>query len=140
MLWECCSRLMPVACGLAGLDGNLRVVGWGCWSQGRVCCPSTCMGSGATLRYPSCQPACLCCPCNLAATLDLHFLTVMGCRVVLRAWLLHLKRSALAGHALAPGTPIRIVTGTHFYGVPRMRGACVPCNWQALSAPLHAVV
>ncbi len=48
-----------------------------------------------------------------AATLDLHFLSVMGCRVVLRAWLLHLKRSALAGHALAPDTPVRIVTGTH---------------------------
>lgn len=50
-------------------------------------------------------------PLLLAATLDLHFLTVMGCRVVLRAWLLHLKRSALAGHALPRDLPIRIVTG-----------------------------
>lgn len=85
-----------------------------------------------------CSPHCLTTrisapPLLLPATLDLHFLTVMGCRVVLRAWLLHLKRSALAGHALPRDLQIRIVTGelphSTFY-LTILLSRCMP-GWSA---------
>ena len=55
------------------------------------------------LPAPSCYPG--------AAQLDLHFLSVVGARIVLRGWLLHLKRRALRGEQLDPGFKFRIVTG-----------------------------
>jgi hypothetical protein len=65
----------------------------------RLCCrpPITC----------GCTPL----PPLLAAQLDLHYLSVMGARIVLRAWLLYLKRRALAGERLDPNADFRIVTG-----------------------------
>ena len=46
-----------------------------------------------------------------AAELDLHFLSVAGAGIVLRAWLLNLRRLALEGRRLPPGATFRIITG-----------------------------
>jgi hypothetical protein len=41
----------------------------------------------------------------------LHYLSVMGSRIVLRAWLLYLRRCALQGERLGPGSTFTIITG-----------------------------
>ena len=46
-----------------------------------------------------------------ACTVDLHYLSVMDARTFLRAWLLFLRRSALAGVRLPDGATLRIITG-----------------------------
>ncbi|EFN56272.1 hypothetical protein CHLNCDRAFT_51958 [Chlorella variabilis] len=61
---------------------------------------------------------------DTAAQLDLHFLSVVGARIVLRGWLLHLKRRALRGEQLDPGFKFRIVTGwgrNSANNVPRLK-------------------
>ncbi len=52
-------------------------------------------------------------PPAAVATLDLHYLSATGAAVMLRAWLLLLKRSAMAGRRVPPGTTFGIVTGRY---------------------------
>lgn len=51
-----------------------------------------------------------------AAVLDLHYLTVLSSQIVLRAWLLHLKRSALEGSRLPTAATVSFVTGAPLVG------------------------
>ncbi|PSC70893.1 hypothetical protein C2E20_5639 [Micractinium conductrix] len=58
------------------------------------------------------------------AELDLHFLSVAGAGIVLRAWLLNLRRLALEGRRLPPGATFRIITGwgrNSANNVPRLK-------------------
>ncbi|KAI3426473.1 hypothetical protein D9Q98_008840 [Chlorella vulgaris] len=74
-----------------------------------------------------------------AAQLDLHYLSVTGARIVLRAWLLYLKRRALAGERLEPNADFRIVTGwgrNSPDNVPRLKPEVARCLQQELGPPL----
>lgn len=74
-----------------------------------------------------------------AGHLDLHFLSVQGARIVLRAWLLHLKRCALRGERLQAGAGFKIITGwgrNSANNVPRLKPEVGRMLQQELGPPL----
>ena len=99
--------------------------------------PCTCTASLPLAPLPGLLPTVLTpsAPSSPAATLDLHYLSATGAGVMLRAWLLLLKRAALAGRRVPPGTQFGIVTGD--WGPPHAGGVPANCCLPFLSPSLH---